>query len=135
MGAMRNVNNVLEEGLQHIRAKNVELWKVQSDEGTRCALRENRAIERQCGLSCLFNKVPRVHKVTSQQNLTMCFARSGTGSRMSQSMQLQVFNNWYEKDLAHDAAAVWNNFMIMSAVLGLCGLVFLCGLRGLGRPQ
>merc|ERR1712190_580058 len=72
-GALVRLNGVMEEGYQHLRQKNIELWKVHSDEATRCALRENRVIERHCGLVCLFNKVPRVHKKTSERNLFECF--------------------------------------------------------------
>merc|ERR1712113_1049200 len=102
-GALHSLNTVLEEGHQHVRQKNIELWKVHSDEATRCAVRENRAVMAKCGLTCLFNKVPSVHKVTCQRHLFDCFARSGTGSRMSPQMQAKVFENWYEKDLAGDA--------------------------------
>jgi len=126
-GAVHQLNQVLEEGYYHTRQKNVELWKVHSDEATRCALRENQNLERQCGLLCFFNKVPRVHKTTSRHHLMQCFAKSGAGSRMSSDMQLKVFENWYDKDLAHDAAAVWNNFYIMSGLIGLCGTVLFCG--------
>merc|ERR1712037_1091330 len=108
--AMRSLNAVLEEGLQHARQKNVELWKVHSDEATRCALKKNQAVELPCGLFCLFNKVPTVHKRTSQRHLADCLSLSGAGSRMSVSMQQQVFENWYSKDLARDASTVWNNF-------------------------
>lgn len=133
-GTLSSLNEVLEEGLLHLRKKNVELWKVHSDEATRCALKENQAVERRCGLLCLFNKVPMVHKATSQKHLFACFPRSGTGARMSTSMQMQVFEDWYNKDLAHDAATVWNNFYIGTALIGLCGILLAsaCKTR---RPQ
>ena len=98
----------------------------------RATLRENQAVERQCGFTCLFNKVPGVHKSTSQKHLIQCFARLGAATKMSPSMQLNVFENWYNKDLAHDGAMVWNNFYIGSALIGLvvmamCGV---CRVRG-----
>lgn len=133
-GTLRSLNDALEEGFQHLRKKNVELWKVHSDEATRCALRLNQAVERRCGLLCLFNKVPRVHKQTSQKHLIECFPKSGTGARMSPSMQLQVFEDWYNKDLAHDAATVWNNFYIGSALVGLISLLFWSACRKRAPP-
>lgn len=130
-GAASSLSTILQEGAQHARQKNVELWKVHSDEATRCAVRELEAVMRQCGLTCLFNKVPGIHKTTCQKHLIQCFARSGAGSRMSPMMQMQVFENWYNKDLAHDASTVWNNFYIGSAVVGLAVLLLCtaCGRR------
>lgn len=121
--ALQSLNAVIEEGYQHIRQKNIELWKVHSDEATRCALRENQALERRCGMLCAFNKVPQIHKKTSRKHLFTCFGRSGTGARMSQGMQESVFENWYNKDLAQDAASVWANFCITSALVGLLFLI------------
>jgi len=123
--AVRNLNAAMEEGSLQAARKNVELWKVHSDEATSCAVRENDAVMRHCGLLCLFNKVPQVHKSMSQKHLIQCFARSGTASRMSPAMQKQVFENWYSKDLAHDATTVWHTFYMNSAAVGLLILV-LC---------
>jgi len=135
-GALRSLDSVLEEGYAHAKQKNVELWKVHSDEATRCALRENRAALKKCGLLCLFNKVPMVHKSNSRQHLFSCFARSGAGSRMSPNMQMQVFEDWYDKDLAHDAATVWSNFymFIGTPIIGLLVMMLFAGC-GRSRPQ
>lgn len=134
--ALQSLNSVMEEGYQHIRQKNVELWKVHSDEATRCALRENQAVERRCKMWCLFNKIPQVHKTTSRKHLMGCFSRSGFGSRMSPAMQEQVFENWYNKDLAQDAASVWTNFYIMSGLVGgfMVLLFFQCSRSGAPPP-
>lgn len=128
--ALRSLNAVLSEGFEHVQQKNIELWKVHSDEATRCAIQENQAYERQCGLFCLYNKVPRVHKAVSQKHFEHCLARVGQAARMSPAMQLQVFESWYAKDLAADAAAVWNNFYIGTALVGLMVLV-VCGFSGM----
>lgn len=132
-GALRSLETVLEEGFAQIKQKNVELWKVHSDEATRCALRENEAVHKNCRYVCLFTWVPMVHKAKSRKHLLNCLSRSGTGTRMSQSMQNQVFEDWYNKDLAHDAATVWTNFCLflgtpIIGTLGLC-LVSGCGRR------
>merc|ERR1712217_621067 len=111
-GAARSLAALMEEEGQFLRQKNVEFWKADSDKATRCAVVRNHAIEQRCGLSCLFNKVPQVHKSTSQKHLFDCF--KSTETNMSPSMQQQVFENWYSKDLAQDAATVWTNFYIGS---------------------
>jgi hypothetical protein len=133
--AVGSLNRELSEGYEYIRLKNVELWKVHSDDATRCALRRNQELERKCGMLCFFNKVPRVHKVTSQKHLFACFPNSGSAGagRMSQAMQLKVFENWYGKDLARDAAGVWTNCYLMSGLLGLCGIVFFFACCGAPR--
>jgi len=123
--AMLSLDQVLEEGLQHVRQKNIDRWKVDSDEATRCALRENRAVMAKCGLTCLFNKVPRVHKLTSQRHLLDCLKNSGAGTRMPPKLQYQVFENWYSKDLGSDAAAVTNNFTVGVGAIGLI-ILFSC---------
>ncbi|CAE7230912.1 unnamed protein product [Symbiodinium natans] len=110
--AHRGLESVLDEGFVHIKQKNIELWKVHSDEATRCALKENQAAEKNCRYFCLFTRVPMVHKANSRKHLLHCLSRSSTGTRMSQSMQNQVFEDWYNKDLAHDAATVWTNFYL-----------------------
>merc|ERR1712135_276231 len=62
---LRELDAVMEDGLTHVRQKNVELWKIYSDEATRCSLRRIHAFERECGLLCMFNKIPRVHFIES----------------------------------------------------------------------
>jgi len=121
-GAMRSLNAVFMEGQEFMRQKNVELWKAHSDEATRCALARNHAMEKQCGLLCFFNKLPRAHKSTSHKHLFECFKRSETSMPLTTSMQQQIFETWYSKDLATDVANVWNNFYMGSALLGFCVL-------------
>lgn len=135
-GALRRLVGHLDEGLLQVKQKNVELWKVHSDEATRCALRENHFAEKKCSLFCFFNKVPMVHREASRKNLLGCLSRSGTGGRMSASMQNQVFEDWYNKDLAHDVAMVWSNFYICigTPVIGLIVLLVCTGGCGCCRP-
>jgi hypothetical protein len=124
-GALRQLESALQEGHDHVRQKNIEFWKVHSDEATRCARKENQAVLAKCGLLCLFNKVPRVHKMTSQKHLLDCLKQSGSGSRMPPKLQLQVFENWYNKDLGHESASVNSNFYIMSGLVGAV-VLFVC---------
>jgi len=136
-GAVMDLNAELEEGLLYLRQKNIELWKVHSDEATRCALRQNEITMKHCGLipPCLFNKVPQVHKSTSRANLMKCFSGYSAAARMSPAMQMKVFENWYNKDLAQDAANVWNNFYIGSLLIGLLVVLLFGGGRCCGNQQ
>ena len=106
--------------------------KVHSDEATRCALKENQAAEKNCRYVCLFTRVPMVHKANSRKHLLQCLSRSSTGTRMSQSMQNQVFEDWYNKDLAHDVATVWTNFYLFLGT-PIMGILVLCFASGCGR--
>mmetsp|Transcript_114630 Transcript_114630/g.331255 ORF Transcript_114630/g.331255 Transcript_114630/m.331255 type:complete len:842 (-) Transcript_114630:153-2678(-) len=124
-GAVRMLAEVVEEGARHARQKNIELWKVHSDEATRCALRENEIVRRQCGWQCFFNKVPGVHRSTCMRHLMQCFGRSGAGSKMSPQMQMLVFESWYLKDLAAEASAV-RTFFYTSIVTLVVGAVLFC---------
>mmetsp|Transcript_64893 Transcript_64893/g.120751 ORF Transcript_64893/g.120751 Transcript_64893/m.120751 type:complete len:863 (-) Transcript_64893:164-2752(-) len=127
---LRELTSVMEEGLHYLKQKNIELWKVHSDEATRCARHLNSALARECGLTCLFNKVPMRHKAKSREHLLGCFGTSKAASRMSPKMQQQVFEDWYSKDLGHDATVVQNHFYIMSLVIGFISLaIALCWCR------
>jgi len=125
---MRQLGRVLEEGLEHTLKKNIELWKVHSDDATRCALKLNKDLERQCGLNCLFNKVPNIYKKRAWKHLVACLPRSAgaMGVRMPDSMQRKVFEDWYEKELATDAMNVWYNFVLYIGVSALTGLFTFC---------
>ncbi|CAK0857595.1 unnamed protein product [Prorocentrum cordatum] len=134
-GAMRNLEQELEEGLMHARQKNIKRWKVDADDATRCALRENRAVMAKCGLFCLFNKMPMKHKLTSQRHLLNCLKRSSIN--MPIKLQHQVFENWYAQDLGAEVAGVSFNFKMGLGAIGL--LVLCCVARwnnwGWGKPS
>merc|ERR1712232_917461 len=53
-----------------------------------------------------------------------CFKQAKGGNPLSPSLQLQVFENWYGKDLERDAGQVWGRFYAGSALLGLVGVLF-----------
>mmetsp|Transcript_1289 Transcript_1289/g.2708 ORF Transcript_1289/g.2708 Transcript_1289/m.2708 type:complete len:144 (+) Transcript_1289:67-498(+) len=93
-------------------------------EAIACGVRENAAMMQRCGLFCLFNKIPKAHKAISKTNLQQCLVHTRLGFR-SKAEALQVFEDWYNKDLAHEVVTVWNNFYIFSAVVGLVILVVL----------
>jgi hypothetical protein len=134
--AMDSLNTAMAEGYQHIRAKNVEFWKVHADEATRCAMTTNHERDRQCGLFCVFNKVPWAYKVMTRRHLYACFAKTTLGSQMSPELQAQVFEVWYSKDLGRDAAAITSRFymiIITAVVLIIAGWWWLYG-QYLWRP-
>jgi hypothetical protein len=118
------INAELNEGYDYLRKQNIEVWTSKSLEARRCAIRKNKQLENQCSLWCMFNKFPRSHRMTSQKHLMECFSSSTLVSRMSQLMQNEVFDNWYNKELAQDSYKVWMNFVIYSVVLGFVILVF-----------
>lgn len=123
-GALYSLNAEMEECRNFLRQKNIGFWKAHSDEATRCAQKKNHLAEKQCGLLCLFNKVPFHHKKISQRHLLGCFPKSDISARMTSAMQYQVFEDWYSKDLAHDADRVWTHFYMLSTLVGLCVLLF-----------
>jgi len=129
-GAVRVLRDVVDEGAKHARQKNIELWKVHSDDATRCAIRKNDAVRRTCGLQCLFNKIPGIHKSTSKKHLMQCFSGSSSGSKLSAGLQAQVFENWYLKDLAAEAATVRSFFYMLVATVAVGLVMILCMFNG-----
>jgi len=133
--AIRRLDAVLGEGYQQAREKNVELWKVHSDDATRCAAAANMESERRCGSFCLFSLLPWAHKRTSRQHLANCFARSSSGSRMSPLLQSQVFEIWYSRDMGFAAQYVRYRFFTMLATVALICLGLWWRCAGAGRQQ
>jgi len=124
----------LTEEYQIVASRNVELWKVHSDDATRCAAQKNKAMEQRSGSFSLFNKVPWVHYYRSRQHLRECFQRSDASKEISASMQAKIFDSWYSKDMAHEAGRVSNYFMCLgvTALLLMLGVWWLCSPR---QPQ
>jgi hypothetical protein len=130
------INSELNDGKEYLRKQNIEVWTSKSLEARRCAIRKNKELEIHCNLWCLFNKFPEAHKRTSKRHLMECFAAKNTHLRMSPLMQNEVFDNWYNKDLAQDAYRVWLNFLCYSAVIGFpLLLIFLAINCNLCRSQ
>jgi len=126
--AKNRLKTALEEGLSHTREKNYEFWKVHSDLATRCAVNLNKAAERDCGLLCLFLTVPWAHKSSARSHLNQCFKQSSTGSTLSSSLQHQVFEIWYKKDLGHEAERVSTRFyaLMWTLLLIIGGMSITC---------
>merc|ERR1712187_508171 len=100
-----------------------ELYKVNSDEATRCAVRLNRVNADQCDWLCAFNKIPQYHRKGCWNNFERCLRQTPAGSRMPRSMQIRVFENWYDTDLAKDAQAVYTNFLMVCGIAVLFVLI------------
>jgi len=132
--AAKRLDSVLVEYFNQLKDKNVELWKVHSDEATRCALARNRAVEKNCGVLCLYKTIPWYHKRTARHHLSECFAQSTSGQQMALPLRSSVFEMWYAKDLARDAARVSNRFtmLVITFLVLACGLFYCIFGR---RPQ
>ncbi len=103
-----------------LRRKNIELWKVHSDEATQCALEMNREfIQRECGQGwmCLYRLWPSSHYKQSKRHLDQCFERVSV--KMPASMRDAVFESWYEKELAGEASEVKKNLFIMLCTVSI----------------
>jgi hypothetical protein len=127
----KRLGKALSEAYQIVSSRNVELWKVHSDDATRCAVQKNRALEQRSGTFSLFNKVPWMHRYRSRQHLRECFLRSDASKEISASMQAKIFESWYTKDMAQEAGRVGNYFMF----LGLTAFVLFVGGWWLFSPR
>eukprot|EP00929_Paragymnodinium_shiwhaense_P036751 TRINITY_DN19668_c0_g1_i2.p1 TRINITY_DN19668_c0_g1~~TRINITY_DN19668_c0_g1_i2.p1 ORF type:complete len:679 (+),score=164.62 TRINITY_DN19668_c0_g1_i2:136-2172(+) len=136
--AHTRLDDAMNEGLQQVREKNVEFWKVHSDEATRCAVALNKKVNEECSWFCLFRIFPFTHRRTSRHHLMQCFSKDGTAYKMSPALQSHVFDVWYRKDLGHDAERVENRFsflLYLSAFLMTGLLLFIwCGAGCLEPP-
>ncbi|KAF4660541.1 hypothetical protein FOL47_007104, partial [Perkinsus chesapeaki] len=89
-----------------LRKKNIELWKVHSDDATACALEMNQKyVKEHCpqGWMCLFKLWPSAHAARVKANLDECFDTKSS-VKMPISMRQAVFDSWYEKELGKEAA-------------------------------
>jgi len=115
--AQEHLNLVIKEGYQQVKDKNIELWKVHSDEATRCAAASNRVAERACGVVCLFSSVPWYHKAVTRRHLSDCFTKSAIAQQMATPLRQRVFEAWYAKDLVRETSRVSTKFTICLAIL------------------
>jgi len=109
---------------QRLANKNVELWRVHSDEATNCAQERLKVEEKQCTLmgNCLFHFVPYLHRDICSRFLYDCLQKHQTSRLISSAMQQKIFESWYEKDLQYDATYTKNNFW--AVFIGFGGLLF-----------
>ena len=108
-----SLNNVVETELVKLKRKNIELWKVHSDEATQCAFELNaQYVNMHCpqGWFCWFKVWPGSHRSRSWEHLMQCFGTKQGGP--SQGIQNQIFDSWYEKELAKEVAEVRSNMWI-----------------------
>jgi hypothetical protein len=131
----KELDKNMEERFKRLEAKNVELWKVHSDEATACALKLIEEGKKSCmfGFLCLEQLVPWYHRRASWQRLDQCFestrhpvtdVSSSGRNEMPVSMRKDVFEIWYTQDLAQDHNAVyWNLWwsFVSVVVLGSSG--------------
>jgi len=109
------LETVITDEYKRVQDKNVELWKVHSDEATRCAANANRVAGKACGILCLFTTVPWYHKAVTRQHLTDCFTRSTMSQQMATPLRTRVFEAWYAKDLVRETSRVHTKFCVLVA--------------------
>jgi len=112
-----SLDDIITEEFGKLEKKNIELWKIHSDEATRCGEEMNvKYTEENCsqGWFCFFKILPSYHKELSMEHLMECFARgtSRKGVVPPPTIQERVFDSWYEKELAKEAAEVKNNMWL-----------------------
>jgi hypothetical protein len=109
-----SLDEVVGEEISKLERKNIELWKIHSDEATRCGEEMNeKYVQENCpqGWFCLFKIIPSYHRQIAMDHLMQCFA-SKRGTVPPQAIQSRVFDSWYEKELAKEAADVKSNMWI-----------------------
>lgn len=109
--------------LDKLRRKNIELWRVHSEEAIVCALQRNfEYVQANCphGWFCLFKLVPQYHERVARANLEACIdGAPGVRAKMPVSLRSSVFDSWYSKDLAREASEVKNNMYMAVAGISL----------------
>jgi hypothetical protein len=110
------LNSIVESEFAKLRKKNIELWKVHSDSATQCAIEANHkyALEH-CpqGWFCLFRTWPGTFRAKSLHHLLTCFNATSSKSKIPpESVRTQIFESWFEKDLAPQTAEVKFNMWV-----------------------
>jgi hypothetical protein len=112
-GTRSSLDSIVDQELQKLKKKNIELWKVHSDEATQCAFELNsQYVGLNCpqGWFCWFKVWPGAHKRRSTEHLMQCFAQGRNPP--SESIRTQIFESWYEKELGKEVAEVRSNMWI-----------------------
>ena len=117
---------LVETELVKLRKKNVELWKVHSDEATLCASELNlRYTESFCpqGWFCWFKLWPGAFKARSKEHLMTCLG----SSNLSLNMKDLVFESYFEKELSKDVSEVRNNMWmaLVSLLVPVAWIVYI----------
>jgi hypothetical protein len=123
------LDGVIDNELQKLRRKNIELWKVHSDETTQCAFELNtQYVNLHCpqGWFCLSRIWPGAHRQRCWDHLMQCFKASKI-SAPSESIQRQIFESWFEKELAKEVAEVRNNMwmVLVSLLVPIAWVVYI----------
>lgn len=126
------LDEVVSSEFEKLEGKNIELWKIHSDEATQCGIEMNaKFTEENCpqGWFCWFKVWPAKHREISMDHLLECFSRPSKrkGVVPPRDIQERVFSSWYEKELAKEAAEVRNNMWIagISLVVPLVWILYI----------
>jgi hypothetical protein len=126
--ARSGLDSVVDSELQKLRKKNIELWKVHSDEATQCAFELNtQYVAMNCpqGWFCWFRVWPGSHRSRSLEHLHQCFSQNPTPP--SDSIQNQIFESWYDKELGREVAEVRSNMWIalISVLVPIVWIIYI----------
>ena len=126
------LDEVVSSEFEKLELKNIELWKIHSDEATQCGFEMNaKYTEENCpqGWFCWFKVWPAHHREISMDHLLQCFGRPSKrkGVVPPRDIQERVFSSWYEKELAKEAGEVRNNMWIagISLVVPLVWIFYI----------
>jgi len=123
------LDEVVSTEYEKLSAKNIELWKIHSDEATQCGMEMNdKYTEENCpqGWFCVFKVWPSKHREISMDHLMDCFSKR-KGIVPPRDIQERVFTSWYEKELAREASEVRNNMWVagISLVVPLVWIAYI----------
>jgi hypothetical protein len=126
----QRLDGIIDAELDKLKRKNVELWKVHSDEATQCGFELNlQYSELHCpqGWFCWFKIWPGAHRARSQEHLLQCFREGAKHAPPSPAIQQQIFESWYDKELAKEAAEVRNNMWIalVSLIVPVVWIIYI----------
>lgn len=109
------LNRQMVQEWHRLQKKNVDLWRIHSDEATQCALELLRRDESQCSFFhlCIWHVIPFWHRSKCNGHLLNCLEKHQQTSRMSRNMQQKVFESWYDKDLLYEASFARNNGIVV----------------------
>eukprot|EP00397_Hematodinium_sp_SG-2012_P003830 GEMP01003839.1.p1 GENE.GEMP01003839.1~~GEMP01003839.1.p1 ORF type:complete len:784 (+),score=158.65 GEMP01003839.1:152-2503(+) len=127
------LNKQMVQEWHRLQKKNIDLWRIHSDEATQCALEYLRRDESQCSFFhlCVWHIIPFWHRSKCNGHLLLCLDKHQHTIRMSRNMQQKVFDSWYEKDLMYEASFARNNgIMVLCSTLVLLIFIFYGFRRG-----
>eukprot|EP00916_Digyalum_oweni_P012679 GHVL01020916.1.p1 GENE.GHVL01020916.1~~GHVL01020916.1.p1 ORF type:complete len:348 (-),score=64.50 GHVL01020916.1:104-1147(-) len=111
---------VMSKEFRRLMKKNVDLWKVFSDDATECARLKNRLIHSTTSAWSPLRWWPWAHLSMSRAHLFSCFKEKGEEVQIPESIKEKIFKSWYaEEDLRSERNSVWVTLSITIGILSL----------------